>query len=655
MPWRWPAPRFGLRTLLSVVTLCAMALGVLVWTPYNRRARLNSAARARIDPYELKMAGGGDAAKSPSELVAILGDSRLKHWGQINAGAILSKTQLASFGRDNCLRVWDVKSGKQTWQVETPSATLCGPAGCAYYLSPANKLMRWDAASSKSVAIELPLDSPLGTIQANPEGTHLISWRRVGDHKEVDVWEIAAAKKLRTVVVPEGGAFAMLNQSCNRLAITYMERALVANIPGNETPLQLGPLQYGDGTAAAYQVAFTPDSSRVLIVGGGSKLYQFDSATGRELPDIRELGNSISGIFFRDKLLRVSVGSELRDYTLAGDSWTLVHTSPISRSHGYFEGYNWQGRFFPGNAVWLTRFDQPLRVTGGLPEGLSAMDFSGDGRWLATGNQSGEITLWQTGTWKKGHSWRGHTDAIRRLRFTHSGKILAAMGENGFAVFWNPETGEEIRSLSGWLSRKEFAFSKDDAWLATVAVGGPDWQICDVATGGTLFSLPERPRGEMAFSPDRKLIAAGGGQNTLLVWDIDKRSIIARMGKRTSSDLDIVFHPDGRRVLTGGTGPSVRVWDIRSQKEVLTLADPAYKSQFPRIALNRNGTLVAAASIDGAARLWNLESGKLLHVFQVGPTGGTVNGVRFSPDGGYLAVLNGNGTVYVLSLDGIEN
>lgn len=366
MPWRWLAPRFGLRTLLLGVTLCAVALGVLFWTPYNRRARLNSAARARIDPYELKVAGGGDAAQAPTKLVAILGDSRLKHWQPIRVAEFLSKTQLASFGRENYLRVWDVKNGKQTWQVETRCATFCGPAGCAYYVSPADKLWRWDAATGKSTEIECPPDASLGTFQANPEGTHLVSWRRIGLNSEVDVWEIATAKKLRTVEVPEGVAFVVLNQLCNRLAVTYKEHALVANVPGSETPLELGPLKYGDGTAAAYHVAFTPDSSRVLIAGGGSELYQFDSISGRELPRIESFVGNISKIFFRDNLLRVSAGSELCEYSPAGEAWTPVHTTAIPRSHGYLEGYGWQARFFPENAVWMTRFDQPLRVTGGL-------------------------------------------------------------------------------------------------------------------------------------------------------------------------------------------------------------------------------------------------------------------------------------------------
>ena len=43
MRWRLPRFRFGLRTLLLVVTACAIALGLLFWTPYNRRGRLNAA------------------------------------------------------------------------------------------------------------------------------------------------------------------------------------------------------------------------------------------------------------------------------------------------------------------------------------------------------------------------------------------------------------------------------------------------------------------------------------------------------------------------------------------------------------------------------------------------------------------------------------
>ena len=99
----------------------------------------------------------------------------------------------------------------------------------------------------------------------------------------------------------------------------------------------------------------------------------------------------------------------------------------------------------------------------------------------------------------------------------------------------------------------------------------------------------------------------------------------------------------------------MRVWDLVAQKETLALTDPAGPGRPTGIALSADGKLVAAGFEDGAVRIWDLESGLLLKVFQLGPRSGIVDDVSFSPDGGYLATLNRNGTVYVLSLDGMTS
>jgi WD40 repeat protein len=112
MPWKLPRPRFGLRTLLVVVLACAV--GLAFWTSPGRwRTYRNQQARQRIDPYELAIAGDGNPRSVPPELVAILGDSRFKHWGGVRRAQQLSPDLVATCSGDGNVWIWNANYGRQ--------------------------------------------------------------------------------------------------------------------------------------------------------------------------------------------------------------------------------------------------------------------------------------------------------------------------------------------------------------------------------------------------------------------------------------------------------------------------------------------------------------------------------------------------------------
>src|SRR5262245_50265343 len=154
MPWKLPRPRFGLRTLLVVVL--ASGIGLAFWTnPGRWRTYRNQQARQRIDPYELAAAGDGNPRNVPLELVAILGDSRLKHWGFVGGARILTDSQLASIGRDERLRIWNIQSGRQTFVTEAKAMAISGDRRYCFFATLNGEIRRIDANDSKQT-VTLP-------------------------------------------------------------------------------------------------------------------------------------------------------------------------------------------------------------------------------------------------------------------------------------------------------------------------------------------------------------------------------------------------------------------------------------------------------------------------------------------------------------------
>ncbi len=85
-----------------------------------------------------------------------------------------------------------------------------------------------------------------------------------------------------------------------------------------------------------------------------------------------------------------------------------------------------------------------------------------------------------------------------------------------------------------------------------------------------------------------------------------------------------------------------RVAEIRNLRTGRTIKLDAKNDQ-PHPVFSPDGRLLATGGYGNAVRLWSVAEGKLLKVFDTGPTTGGLQPV-FSPNGKILAVGNRNST-----------
>ncbi len=133
----------------------------------------------------------------------------------------------------------------------------------------------------------------------------------------------------------------------------------------------------------------------------------------------------------------------------------------------------------------------------------------------------------------------------------------------------------------------------------------------------------------VSFSPDGRLFASAGQDQTVQLWNANRQPIAALKG-HTGWIRQIRFSPDGQHLATAGFD-GVRVWQ-RSGEQIAYLT--GHQGSVMAVAFSPNGQTLATAGQDRSIRLWNLR-GQPMKSWQGHRS--EVHTISFSPDGKLIA------------------
>jgi WD40 repeat protein len=213
------------------------------------------------------------------------------------------------------------------------------------------------------------------------------------------------------------------------------------------------------------------------------------------------------------------------------------------------------------------------------------------------------------------------------------------------------------------------AFTADGKSLVScaAAVGADTVEVKKWETaGGKLLSSVELPSGKSAHltvSPDGRLAATADaadpfhkGPTPVRVWDLSAGKQLIALEGLNGVVMSVAFSPDGKRLASASVvndpadfGPpgklpppgkkpapaTLKIWDAESGAAVHTLEFPT--QTVGNLAFSADGKRLAATSRLGVI-FWDVETGK-----EAGrlPLYTLVQGVAFSPDGNFVALLVG--------------
>ena len=563
-----------------------------------------------IPPRERKVAGGGDAGAVPSEVVAVLGDSRLRHYADVFSVAFAPKSNtLAAASRDGTVKLWDAQTGELT-------GVLFG-----------------HAANVQSVAF-------------NPQGTTLASGGGKSDFT-LRLWNPTTFSQRRQLTAPEG-------MEVYTLAFSPDGRTLAAGtIDGlvrlwNVTTGQ--PRELKGHAAGVESLAFSPDGLSLVSADLDGTVKFWDVESGEErFAVVGHQGAAHSAAFLPQGELFLTCGDDgsiiFWDAGTGEERWRI----------------DWEGQRLrslavtPDGTLVAVAGNDSVRVwsvaTAAVQQQWEAivhsLAFNSDGSLLAAGGQPpSPLHIWSVANGQEVVQRNGHTGDITGVAVTPDGSTVVSSSLDRSLNVWGAEAGEWMRSLTEHNHNVFGVAVLPDGYRAVSCSQDKTLSVWNLNLGTRLQAINTAEEVGNTYptcldvSPDGELVAAGFASGFVRLWNLTTGSPIGGDGVGHSKLVySVNFSPDGKWVASTGVDGSVRIWNVATGEPALVLGG-GNTTPLHAVAFSPDGTMLATAGDDRIVRLRDLDTGQQRRELVGHATG--VLSLAFSPDGKSLASTSWN-------------
>lgn len=534
----------------------------------------------------------------PPHVSRVFGEVRVRHADWVNAVTYSPDgTRLASASRDGTAKVWDLGTGRE----------ICTYRGHADQPNDPTK----DTTNKLRVA----------DVVFAPDGKTAAS----ADGNQVHLWDPNDGKQLKVLVTLE-----KTDKPVKSLAYSPDGKSLAVGAEDGVVrvfEVATGKETFASGARAVMidRVAFSPNGKLVAAVDSGGALTVYAPGTGT--PIVMQPTSVVEG---------------------GGNAWGLAFTPD---GGGIFTcGKDNKARLVAGpnpggGAAPAAGPATRLREFVGHTEQVQCLALSPDGKFLVTGSRDRSVREWEVTSGKQLRSFQGHREQVTAVAMRPDGKQVASASEDGAVRLWDLSAADEHRALTEATDALWAVAVSPDGKRAAAAGADKTVRVYDPRTGKLEAELVGHaaPVTSLAFL-DAGRLASAGGDRAIKVWDVAGKKVAKELSGHQSAVLALAAGADGKLLVSGGADKKVLGWNPESDKPAWTWTG---RSAICGVAVRKGGQHVAVGTADGGLVVLDVSTGMPRELFAQSAHVAGVASVAYSPDGGRVATVGGDGAVRV--------